>query len=232
MADRHQPAQKLHDATVHAARKAAAATVAVDVSIASLSITEVAPVLTRDRRVTMGGRMLQIKTEFFSLDDKFMVAQALNSISNKTSIKIPGGTPDLLAVPFFRNCKTFIAECQLENLPKLAVEASVFYASIARLFESFCHSSKMNLEKPAIHSAIAKQLLEEAQEVCKQQFQNAESLRNAVENSIRLMKKQWYEEVTAEEIDDIKAAMVGGSQGIATHSGHWYNCQNGHPVSR
>jgi hypothetical protein len=44
------------------------------------------------------------------------------------------------------------------------------------------------------------------------------------------MKKQWYEEVTAEEINAIKAAMVSGSQGIATHSGHWYNCENEHPV--
>jgi hypothetical protein len=68
---------------------------------------------------------------------------------------------------------------------------------------------------------MAQQLLEVAREVCKQPFQNAETLRNAVEESIRQMKKQWYEEVTVEEINAIKAAMVGGSQGIATHSGHW-----------
>ncbi|KAE8442625.1 hypothetical protein EG329_002982 [Mollisiaceae sp. DMI_Dod_QoI] len=78
---------------------------------------------------------------------------------------------------------------------------------------------------------MAKQLLEDAREVCKQPFQNAESLRNAVEESIRLMKKQWYEEVTAEEINAIKAAMVSGSRGIATHSDHWYNCENGHPFA-
>ena len=89
----------------------------------------------------------------------------------------------------------------------------------------------MNLEKAAIHLEMAKQLLEDAREVCKQLFQNAERLRNAVEESIRLMKRQWYEEVTAEEINAIKAAMVSGFQGIATHLGHWYNCENGHPVS-
>jgi hypothetical protein len=86
---------------------------------------------------------------------------------------------------------------------------------------SFCQSGKPNLEKAAIHLEIAKQLLEVAREVCKQPFQNAETLRNAVEESIRQMKKQWYEEVTVEEINAIKAAMVSGSQGIATHSGHW-----------
>ena len=68
----------------------------------------------------------------------------------------------------------------------------------------------MDLEKAAIHLEMAKQLLEDAREVCKQPFQNAESLRNAIDESIHLMKKQWYEEVTAEEINAIKAAMVSG----------------------
>jgi hypothetical protein len=231
VADRHQPAQKLHDATVHAARKAAAATDTIEVLTANLTVTDVAPVLARDRRVTMGGRMLQIKTQFFILNDKFIVAQALKSTSTKTSIKIPGGALDLLAPAFFQSCKSFIDECQAENLPKLAVEVSLFYARIARSFESLCQSGKMNLEKAAAHLAMAKQLLEEAREVCKLPFQNAESLRSAVEESICLMRKPWYEEVTAEEINVVKAAMVSGPQGIANHSGHWYNCQNGHPVS-
>jgi hypothetical protein len=162
----------------------------------------------------MGGRMVQIKIEFFILDDKFIIAQALKSIFTKTLIKISGGAFGLLAVPFFQSRKSFIDECMAENLPKLAVEVSLFYASIARSFEFFCQSGKINLEKAAIHLEIAKQMLEDAREVCKQLFQNAESLRNAIEKSIRLMKKQWYEEVTAEEINAIKAAMVSGSQAL------------------
>jgi hypothetical protein len=191
VADKHQPAQKLHDATVHAARKVAAAAASVDALMTNLTVVDALPALTRDRRVTMGGRMVQIKTEFFILKDKFIIAQA--SISTKTPIKFPGGAPGLLAVPFFESCKNFIDECKVENLPKLAVEVSLFYASIARSFVSFCQSGKPNLEKAAIHLEIAKQLLEVAREVCKQPFQNAETLRNA----------------------------VSGSQGIATHSGHW-----------
>ncbi|TGO45849.1 hypothetical protein BCON_0361g00090 [Botryotinia convoluta] len=231
VADKHQPVQKLHDATVYAARKAAAATATIDVLMANLSVVDIMPALPRDRRVTMGGRMLQIKTEFFILDDKFIIAQALKFTSSKTSIKVPGGAPGLLAIPFLLSCKNFIDECKVENLPKLAIEVSLFYASIARSFESSCQSGKKDLEKAAIHIEIAKQLLDDAREVCKQPFQNSESLRNTVEESIRLMKKQWYEEVTAEEINAIKAAMVSGSQGIATHSGHWYNCENGHPFA-
>ncbi|MCJ1311346.1 hypothetical protein MMC25_005017 [Agyrium rufum] len=199
----------LHDATVHAARKAAAATTIVDARLANTSITDAAPVLPRDRRVSMGGRMVQIKTEFFILDEKFIVDQALKSISAMSSNKIPGGAPGLLVVPFFQSCKSFIEECQVENLPKLVVEALLFYASISRSFESFCHSGEMSLEKAATHTAMA----------------------SSFEESIRLMKKAWYEEVTAEEISAIKAAMVSGSQGIASHSGHWYNCKNGHPFA-
>lgn len=129
----------------------------------------------------MGGRILQIKAEYFILEDKFIVVEALKSTSNKSSIKIPGGAPDLLAVPFLKGCKSLIDECQATNLPKLAVEVTLFYASIARSFEAYCRSVKKNLEKATDHSAVAKQLLEEAREICTQPFQNAERLQSAVE---------------------------------------------------
>jgi hypothetical protein len=45
-----------------------------------------------------------------------------------------------------------------------------------------------------------------------------------------LLQKERYEVVTPEELAAIKQAMVSGPAGIATHSGHWYNCVNGHPV--
>ncbi len=74
-------------------------------------------------------------------------------------------------------------------------------------------------------------MLEKAREMCAQGFENADNLLRAVEELIKMLRKEWYEEVNAEEIAAIKAAMVRGSEGIATHSGHWYNCANGHPVS-
>jgi hypothetical protein len=78
---------------------------------------------------------------------------------------------------------------------------------------------------------IARIGLEKAAEICAQGFENARELLKAVDESIKLLRKEWYEEVTAEEIAAVKLAMVSGSGGIATHSGHWYNCANGHPVS-
>ncbi|PGG97744.1 hypothetical protein AJ79_09096 [Helicocarpus griseus UAMH5409] len=231
VADKHQPAQKLHEATVYATRKAVAASEALDVLLANTSIVDTVPALARDHQITRGGRMIQIKAEYFMINDKFLVFQALKSVSAQKPMKLPGGAPDLLAIPFFKRSESFIDECNSENLPRLAVEVILLYASIARSFESFCRSTKTGLGKAATHTEMAKQLLESAQEVCEKPFQNAKSLRTAVEESIRLMKKEWYEEVTPEEIRAIKAAMVSGSGGIATHSGHWYNCVNGHPFA-
>ncbi|KAH8600108.1 hypothetical protein B0O99DRAFT_503550 [Bisporella sp. PMI_857] len=231
VADKNQPAQKLHEATVHAARKAAAP-LAIDMLMANLAIVDNPPALARDRQITMGGQMIHIKTRFVTLDDKFTIEEALLSSSpTRTPIKAPGGSPDLLAGPFFQECTIFIDECNAQNLPKLAAEASLFYASIARSLESFCRSANKGLESAATHVEVAKKLLEDAKEVCKRPFHNAESLRAAVEESMRLMRKQWYEKVTAEEVEAIKAAMVSGSRGLASHSGHWYNCVNGHPFA-
>jgi hypothetical protein len=46
-----------------------------------------------------------------------------------------------------------------------------------------------------------------------------------------MLRKEWYGEVTAEEITAIKFAMVRGPEGITARSGDWHNCESGHPVS-
>ncbi|KAK4101149.1 hypothetical protein N658DRAFT_426189 [Parathielavia hyrcaniae] len=57
------------------------------------------------------------------------------------------------------------------------------------------------------------------------------SYRGEVEETMRLFDGPRYETVTPEEIAAIKSAMVAGPGGIATHSGHWYTCRNGHPFA-
>lgn len=66
--------------------------------------------------------------------------------------------------------------------------------------------------------------------MCAQGFENADNLLSAVEELIRMLQKKWYKEVNAEKIAAIKAVMVSGSEGIATHFKHWYNCMNDHSV--
>ena len=224
-ADRHQPTQKLHDATVHALRHRS-----TNEMMATLSLTDAVPPVSRDRRVTCRAKMAQIRVEHVVLTDKFSLVQALKATTATASIKIPGGNPGHLAKPFFDTCIKFVDECFLENLPKLGVEASLYYAGIARPYESYCRSNKVDLDKASENMKIAKEVLEKAKEKCAQGFENADNMLKAIDESMKLLGKEWYEEVTAEEIAAIKTAMVRGSTGIATHTGHWYNCANGHPV--
>jgi hypothetical protein len=169
--------------------------------------------------------------EHIVLRDKFSIVQALKAATSTASIKIPGGNPSQLAKPFFQTCKKFIDECFAENLPKLGIEASLYYARITRPYDSYCRSTKVDIDKASEYMNIARVVLERGKEMCTQGFENADKLLKAVEESIKLLRKEWYEDVTAEEITAIKIAMVSGPRGIATHSGHWYNCANGHPVS-
>lgn len=231
VADKYRPAQKLQNAIVHMLRKTTAANTGMDILTTNMNVLDIGTSAPRDHRITMGGRMMEVKTKFIILNDRFIIVRALESVSTEDFTTVSGGDPDLLATPFLQNCKSFIDECVVDHLPKLAVEASLCYASIARSFESFCRSRNTRLEVAATHMDIAKKLLVDAREVCKQPFDNAEDLLEAVEELIRLIGRARYEEVTSEEIQAIKTAMLSGSRGIATHSGHWYNCENGHPVS-
>jgi hypothetical protein len=110
----------------------------------------------------MGGRMAQLKVEFVVLNNKFLIAQELKSKSIRNPIKIPGGSPCLLAILFSQGCKNFIDEYNMENLPRLAVEVSLFYANIARLFESLCILTDMEHDQAGTRVQMAKQLLENA----------------------------------------------------------------------
>jgi hypothetical protein len=227
VADRHQPAQKLHDATVRAA--SVNRLKSDDDGLASLSIQGTVPLVERDRRVTLGGRALQIRAECTMLEDKFIIAGAVKYALSVENVKLPGGSPDNLTKPFFQTCKTFLADCNTENLPKLAVETSIYFARIVRLYQS-CGLSDSDKIIATEYSKEATEQLQKALLLCKQPFQDAEQLKKAVEDTVKLLQREWYEEVTPEELRAIKQAMVRGPRGIATHSGHWYNCVNGHPV--
>jgi len=71
----------------------------------------------------------------------------------------------------------------------------------------------------------------DAENICKQPFKNADTLGTAVQELQKLLRRQWYEKVTDDEIAEIKKAIVSGAGGIATHPGHWYDCVSVHPVS-
>jgi hypothetical protein len=226
IADSQQPSTKLYNATVNAIRRRSITELMND-----LDVIDEVPALPRDRRIAARGQSALIKADSIILTDKFNLVQASKSLASNDAIKIPGGNLTQLAGLFFETCKTFITDSIDANLWRLSVEGILHYAKIARLYKSHCHSLTTNIENASEHINLAKGLLQIAKDACAHGFSGADILLHAVEESIKLLGKEWYEEVTAEELAAIKVAMVSGPNGIATHSGHWYNCANGHPVS-
>ncbi|KAL2174062.1 uncharacterized protein P884DRAFT_280455 [Thermothelomyces heterothallicus CBS 202.75] len=86
-------------------------------------------------------------------------------------------------------------------------------------------------EKTSRETAIG--LLDRALDLCATiPGPDGDAYRAEVEETRRLFSElPHYEEVTPAEIAAIKAAMVRGAGGLATHSGHWYTCRNGHPFA-
>lgn len=228
MGIQHQPASKLHQATVYGA----AQQTTLDSALAKLSLVPSVAATKRDRdqRIRASGLLLQIKAQCLILEDQFEVARAVNSTlpSDAPELNFRGGSPIDVAPQALQNCMQLVNECTKDSLPKLAVEASLYYARLAGLVAS---SGLEVRTKTTMYRDNAKELLEKATKLCEQPFKGADVLLQAVEHSAKLLGKVWYEKVTDAEKEAIKKAMVSGRGGIATHSGHWYECERGHPVS-
>ncbi|KAF1984925.1 NFX1-type zinc finger-containing protein 1 [Aulographum hederae CBS 113979] len=230
-AERHQPAHKLHEATLHATQLQAP----LENALAALKLHDPTTTATseRDHRITLGAKMLEIKIDSTMLSDKFRVLSAARAKcgDSAASIRFPGGAPQSSTNKFLQSCESFIDICAAKALPKLAVEASLHHARIARLFGTSGLSEQEDRDAAAGFHGKAVVLLEAAEKLCEQGFRDAEALLEAVVESRKLMRREWYEEVTAEELEAVKRAMVTGPGGVAVHSGHWYNCVNGHPFA-
>ncbi|KAJ4296678.1 hypothetical protein N0V90_006726 [Kalmusia sp. IMI 367209] len=222
--ERHEPAHKLHVTTMSFMRHQQ------ESARTSSALLDTTPHAADHQRITYGARMMEIKAIATILEDKFRVLSATKSKCTNVipSLSFYGGSPVSKTKPFLDCCTTFIADCETYNLPKLAVETTLYYARIARQYQASRLASNEDREKATEYRDTAKMLLEKAQDLCSRQFKGADALLEAVRESLTFLQDRWYEEVTAEEIAAIKKAMVSGPGGIATHSGHWYDCVNGH----
>jgi hypothetical protein len=227
----HQPADKLRQATIYAIAKHRT----LDSAFADLNLESLVAGVQNggDQRIKHGGQLLLMNTQCLVLEDKFGIA---GSIKAKYPVDIL--PPNLLGVAlvtqaetYLSNCINVIDGCNQDKLPRLAVESTLYHSRIARALVSSGLVNDNGRKIVEAHREKAKELLEEAAKLCEQHFKGSETLAEAVEQSLRLLGQDFYAEVTKEEIEAIKAAMVSGPGGIMTHSGHWYNCANGHTVS-
>lgn len=131
---------------------------------------------------------------------------------------------------FFLKCADLVVNCKEAHLPKLATDGGLYFARIGEAYHGNCRM----LSQDVAHSdQIRKQsmdLLEDALKLCMLRFSGHERLQAAVETLLGALRKS-CEELTSEELASIKKAMLESRSGLATHSGHWYDCVNGHPVS-
>ncbi|KAK4182162.1 P-loop containing nucleoside triphosphate hydrolase protein [Podospora australis] len=196
-----------------------------------------------NQQVTLEAGLLQLKVKEAILRDKFTLFAQLNngqilSLAEHSAKQV---------IPFLVTCKTLVTQSSEAKLPRLAIQATLLFAQMTQLeswFRYKCPSPKDGIEiTPAMVSMTgrrnatiqnrqeaAKKLLEEALALC-DSFDGGVDFRSEVEQTLRLFEGPRYEEVTPEEIAAIKSAMIRGRGGIATHSGHWYNCENGHPFA-
>ncbi|KAK8016928.1 hypothetical protein PG993_015117 [Apiospora rasikravindrae] len=247
-----QPAKKLADAIVHSRKLRRGQTstpLGEDMAQLHLGDTE-PPAPAFNQQITLGARMAQLRLDDVILRDqlRLMSAQLSGGI-----VWPKGRDAVLLARLFLQESESFIDDCRASRLPRLAVQASIAFARIFGYLGNTANQCgggagansteagtgdegkgtfNAEEERPANDNlAKARRRLDDAAQMCEAGFEGAAELLAAVVDLQRLFEKERYEIVTPEELASIKAAMVSGRGGIATHSGHWYKCRNGHIVS-
>jgi hypothetical protein len=226
---KNQPTRKLHDATV----KAIQSTQSLETHMRQLAIscTSSAPIY---NQVVFGARAMHLLINSVILVDMFETAEGLRKILGEDlNVVIPGADLINATNDFFELCNAFIINCEEENFSKFGVEARLHYARAARFYYSYVMPNGTLAavweSQKRIRSALS--LLNRAKELCHTGFRSADDLWKAVDDMQKLLDKKWYEPASVGELTSIQNAMVNGREGFAIRAGHWYNCQNGHPVT-
>jgi len=223
-----QPSKKLFDAILQAKSQQP-----LDSRLADMQLdAPQKPIL--DKRVILSGRLLRLRIQEVILRDQLshlgLVSSDDDTLTSRTS-------PARLAKILLKDCLTLIKESTEDGLPRFVVQGSVAFARITASLRSLLQRLQEANTPPPTEAAQAyvsqaKKLLDDAGNVCRgAAFDGVEQLQADVEEMQRLLGREWYEPLTADELAAIKVAMVSGPRGIGAHSGHWYKCSNGHPVS-
>ncbi|KAJ5887927.1 hypothetical protein N7495_007968 [Penicillium taxi] len=209
-------------------------------NIASLSARmEAMNIATRkpDNQITISARLVNIKAREIVLSDIFRVIDSRGRYAAPPRLKIT-------LTKALKDCRDLITQANEGNLSRIVITATISFAKIAQ-FDAWyqrTHPGEVTtdlhlkekykgLEKLEETIESTRDLLAAALKLC-DRLGNCPELQENIQEMVQLYEGPRYETVTLEELQSIKTAMVSGRGGIATHSGHWYNCVNGHPVSR
>lgn len=224
--DEQQPAKKLYDAI----RFNAAKDFSVEQQLANLSLTENtgAHEVKRpmpERSILLGARFGRARIQGIVLQDHLGLFPLATDDQRKAILpKITHALGN-----FFADVEDLITGCREQKLPRYAVLATLAHARVVKAMQQ---PSLINMleDREMLKSRVeqARQLLDRAYTLCDVRFEGSTKLQESVEDVLRLFGREWYETVTAEELQAIRDAMVSGADGLRTHAGHWYRCANGH----
>jgi hypothetical protein len=222
-----QPARKLHDAILLAKHPVPVNVEYVNSQMGDMSLHAVqSPMF--EYTTALGCQSAYILVQDIILQDRLdMFSKALEEDRQSMMDNLDKSTKQ-----FFAICESVIQESTEHKLHRYTIQASLSFARLAkRVQASFLNATE---DRKHVQKVVekAKELLGTALDTCDAPFEGSKQLRVDIEDTLKMFRSEWFEPVTKEEIEAIKSAMVGGRSGIATHSGHWYKCQNGHTVRR
>ncbi|KAJ4137229.1 hypothetical protein NW768_002811 [Fusarium equiseti] len=219
--EENQPAKKLIN-TIATSRPA--------VTDGSSSITQLMEALKLSRsapddQLLLGARLAALEAQQIQLMDAFMVSKSQGKNVHKNALDLPATDK------WFETCKELMEEAKEAKLPRIFIAATLSFAKIARaaIWSAKPERNPTSGAQEPNHIETARTLLGDASFFCLS-LGNSDVLTKRLEDMMELYEPR-VEEVTPEELASIRSAMVTGPHGMATHSGHWYNCINGHPFA-
>ncbi|KAG4293627.1 hypothetical protein FPRO06_00212 [Fusarium proliferatum] len=235
MNEENQPTKVLFDAIATSRAKATGDSVSVIRRMEALSLSPPAS----DSQIVLGADLLVIKALEIKLKDFITFLKNWKDTAGGDLLRGWIKEQTIPSMPkVLRSCEKLIEQAQQAKLPRIVVAATLAFARVSQLLawrsqaadkSSVQKSEEKNTEAVEDRMNTARQLLHKALEHCSQ-LGNSDEMKERVQAMLGLFEPR-YEEVTPEELASIKSAMVSGRGGIATHSGHWYRCVNGHPFA-
>ncbi|CAP61981.1 uncharacterized protein PODANS_5_1320, partial [Podospora anserina S mat+] len=220
----HQPAKKLFDAIV-SSRRRQLKTLSMEQRLPELSLTGPPPAY--NSQVLLEAEALHLQVRAAILQDKMRIAAKVPELQEglKNADRPGADVPGLM-----KDCMEGIKKSREWKLPRLVISLSQLYAQTSQLAGRYSAQYRARTVEWRDYGATAGELLIEALQLCGT-FEDGESFREDVQEALKALKSTRYEKVSREEVKAIKLAMVSGFGGMSTNSGHWYNCQNGHPFA-
>ncbi|KAL4804110.1 hypothetical protein BDV18DRAFT_166268 [Aspergillus unguis] len=226
----NQPIKRLKDAIVASQRDPCDEIASISARIEAMSTTIREP----DNQITLGAWLIHIRAQEVILSHTFKVITSSRNLATLIAKPPPNLTGAMNA------CLELITQANKAGLSRIVITATIVFAKLAQQEAWYrrtypgeptgdLHQSN-GLQQFKDRTETIRGLLAAAAELC-DGLGNCPDLHEQLHGLIRLHERPQYETITPDELQSIKTAMVSGRAGIATHSGHWYNCANGHPFA-